>query len=169
MFAHLSLPSIPDVSRRTITGALVVGVAALVASVSFGHPLIGLGACVGLALGTLNFRLIGTSVAKVSSRDDGRTRGPLAVNTVVRMGIITVVTIGLLLVTPQLGFGVLGGLVAFQLILLVNVARSMMKAGGAGAMGEVIDVDASEPVVEPWRHPDPPVLGGGAGAGAGEG
>jgi hypothetical protein len=168
VFAHLSLPSIPDVSRRTLTGALVVGVAALVASVSFGHPLVGLGACVGLALGTFNFRLIGNSVAKVGSREDGRTRGPLAVNTAVRMGIITVITLGLLIVAPQIGFGILGGLVAFQLILLVNVARSMMKTGGADGIGEVIDVEASEPVVEPWRHPDPPVLGGGAGAGTGE-
>jgi hypothetical protein len=166
VFAHLSLPSIPDVSRRTLTGVLVIGAAALVASVSFGHPLIGLGACVGLALGTLNFRLIGTSVAKVSSRDDGRTRGPLAVNTVARMGIITAITLGLLLVTPQLGFGVLGGLVAFQLILLVNVARSMMKAGGTDGLAEVIDVEtASGPVVEPWRHPDPPALGDAVGEG----
>jgi hypothetical protein len=165
VFAHLSLPSVPDVSRRTISAALVVGIAALVASVSFGHPLIGLGACVGLALGTLNFRLIGNNVSKVSARADGRTRGPLAVNTVVRMGIITAVTIGLLLVSFQLGFGVLGGLVAFQLILLVNVARSMLKAGGASATGEVIDVEVSEPVVEPWRHSDHPVLGDGIGEG----
>ena len=166
MFAHLSLPNVPDVSRRTVSAALVIGVAALVASVSFGHPLVGLGAAVGLALGTLNFRLIGTSVSKVSSRADGRTRRPLAMNTLARMGIITVVTIGLLLISPQLGFGVLGGLAAFQLILVVNVARSMMKAGavdGAGAMSEVIDVDASEPVVEPWRHPDRPTLGDGTG------
>ena len=32
--------------------ALVVGVAALVASVSFGNVLVGLGACIGLGLGT---------------------------------------------------------------------------------------------------------------------
>jgi hypothetical protein len=143
----------------------VVGVAALVASVSFGHALIGVGACIGLGLGTLNFRLIGNSVAKVGARHDGRTRGPLAVNTVVRMGIITAVTLALLLVSFQLGFGVLAGLVAFQLLLLVNVARSMLKAGGASAMGDVIDAEVSEPVVEPWRPADHPALGEGTGEG----
>ncbi len=165
MFAHLNLPNVPDVSRRTVSAALVIGVAALVASVSFGHPLVGLGACVGLALGTLNFRLIGNTVSRVSARGDGRTRRPLAVNTVARMGIITVVTIGLLLISPQVGFGVLGGLAAFQLILLVNVARSMLKAGATGTLGEVIDVEASEPVVEPWRHSEHPALGDGVGEG----
>ncbi len=65
--------------------------------------------------------------------------------------------------SPQLGFGVLGGLAAFQLILLVNVARSMLKAGGIAAMVDAIDVEASEPVVEPWRHSDRPVLDDGAG------
>ncbi len=44
MFAHFSLPSVPDVARRTISMVLVVGTAALVASFSFGVPLLGLGA-----------------------------------------------------------------------------------------------------------------------------
>jgi len=51
VFAHFTLPSVPDVARRTVSAALVVGVAALVACVAFGHALLGLGACIGLALG----------------------------------------------------------------------------------------------------------------------
>ncbi|MGO8871376.1 MAG: hypothetical protein ACLQPH_08230 [Acidimicrobiales bacterium] len=141
MFAHFSLPDVPDVARRTVSSALVVGVAALVACVAFGHALLGVGACVGLALGTLNFRMIGNSVARVTAREDENKRRPLALNTLARMGIITVVTIGLLLVNASLGFGVLGGLAVFQVILLANVARSMAKAGPMTSVDDVINAN----------------------------
>ncbi|MGH9081519.1 MAG: ATP synthase subunit I [Acidimicrobiales bacterium] len=144
MFAHFSLPNVPDVARRTVSTVLVAGVAALVACIAFGQPLLGLGACIGLGLGTLNFRMVGNSVTRVSARPDANTRRPLALNTMGRMGIITVVTIGLLFVSPSLGFGVLGGLAIFQIILLVNVARSMAKAGPMTSVDEVISANVVE-------------------------
>lgn len=76
------------------------------------------------------------------------------------MGIITVVTIGLLLVSWQLGFGILGGLAIFQVLLLANVARSMVKAGAMTSLDDVIDAEA-EPVVDPRPSPDHPALGDG--------
>ena len=148
MITPLSMTNVPDVARRTVTGALVIGVAALVAAVSFGHPLVGVGAAIGLSLGVLNFRMVGSSVSRASRRSDGRTRRPLAVNTVGRMALITAVTIGLLIVSPQLGFGILAGLAVFQVLLVVNVARSVLKAGALPAT-DVIDVEATEPLVDP--------------------
>ena len=154
MFAHFSLPSVPDVARRTVSTALVVGVAALVACVAFGQPLLGVGACIGLALGTLNFRMIGNSVARVSAREDANRRRPLALNTLGRMGIITVVTIGLLFVSAGLGFGVLGGLAVFQVILLANVARSMAKAGPMTSVDDVISANVVEDdIIRTKPHP----------------
>jgi hypothetical protein len=144
MFAHFSLPNVPDVARRTVSSALIVGVAALVACVSFGHLLLGVGACIGLGLGTFNFRMIGNSVAKVSAREEENKRRPLALNTLGRMGIITVVTIGLLLVNASLGFGILGGLAVFQIILLANVARSMAKSGPMSSVDDVITANVVE-------------------------
>lgn len=141
MFAHFTLPNIHDVARRTVSSALIVGVAALVGCISFGHALIGVGACIGLTLGTLNFRMIGVSVGKVAAQDRPNKRRPLALNTLTRMGIISVVTIGLLFVSSQLGFGVLGGLAVFQIFLLVNVARSMAKAGPMSSVESVIDAN----------------------------
>jgi hypothetical protein len=149
VFAHFTLPSVPDVARRTVSAALVVGVAALVACVAFGHALLGLGACIGLALGTFNFRMIGNSVARVSVREDSNKRRPLALNTLGRMGIITVVTIGLLFVSPSLGFGVLGGLAVFQFILLANVARSMAKAGPMTSVDDLINANVVDDNVRP--------------------
>ncbi|HEY1989700.1 MAG TPA: hypothetical protein VGG43_09560 [Acidimicrobiales bacterium] len=144
MFAHFSLPDIPAVSRRTVTAALIIGVAGLVGCISFGKPMIGLGACIGLTLGTLNFRLVGASVIKVGKREDENKRRPLALNTVGRLGVISVITIGLLLLSFQLGFGVLSGLAVFQLVLLANVARSMMKFGPQGDGLDVSLLDAAD-------------------------
>jgi hypothetical protein len=141
VFAHFQLPSVPEVSRRTVSMALVVGVAALVAAVSFGHVLVGVGTCIGLSLGTLNFRMIGNSVARVSASGAENKRRPLAMNTLGRMAIVTVVAIGLLLVNKGLGFGVLGGLAAFQVILISNVARSMAKAGPMTSVDDVINAN----------------------------
>jgi hypothetical protein len=148
VFAHLSLPNVSEVARRTVFGALVVGVAALVAAVSFDHAFVGLGAAIGLALGTLNFRMVGNSVSRAAKRGDGRTKRPLAINTVGRMGLITVVTLGLLIVSPQLGFGILGGLAVFQLLLVVNVARSVLKTGRL-PVSDAIDVEVGDPVMDP--------------------
>jgi hypothetical protein len=145
------------VARRTVSTALVVGVAALVACVAFGHALLGLGACIGLALGTFNFRMIGNSVARVSGREDSNKRRPLALNTLGRMGIITVVTIGLLFVSPSLGFGVLGGLAVFQVILLANVARSMAKAGPMTSVDDVINANVVDDNIRPAAAPTPAI------------
>ena len=129
MFAHFELPDIPEVSRRTVAAALIVGVASLVAALSFGHLWIGVGACIGLALGTVNYRLVGVSVDKVAAMGTDNPKRPLAANTLGRLGIITVIALGLAFVNKGLGFGVLAGLAVFQLLLIVNVARSMAKAG----------------------------------------
>lgn len=152
MFAHFSLPNVGEVARRTTGAALVVGVAGLVAAVSFGYLLVGIGGCIGLALGLLNFRLIGVSVDKVTAMDVDNPKRPLAVNTLGRMGVITVIALGLCFVSKPLGFGVLGGLALFQVLLIANVARSMTSAGPMTSVDDVINanvVDDNEPVVSP--------------------
>jgi ATP synthase I chain len=157
VFAHFSLPDIPDVARRTAAMVLVTGVAALVAAISFEKPLLGLGACIGLALGMVNFRLIGTSVAKVSASQAANKRRPLAVNTFGRLGIITVVTLGLMTFSHELGFGILGGLAVFQIILLANVARSMAKAGPMTSIDDVINANVVDDNI--GHSTAPPALG----------
>ena len=157
MFAHFSLPSVPDVTRRTVSMVLVLGLAALVGCVSFGHVLLGLGVCIGLGLGTLNFRMIGNSVARVSASETDNKRRPLALNTLGRLGIITVVTFGLMAVSHQLGFGILAGLAVFQAVMLVNVARSMAKAGPMSSVDDVINANVID---DDHRAPStPPAIG----------
>ncbi len=138
MFAHFSLPDLAAVSRRTMLGALAVGALGLVGSLLLSAPLTGLGLCLGLGLGIVNFRLIQRSVVKVSGREDENKRRPLAMNTMGRLGLISAVALGLLFVDFDLGLGVMVGLALFQALLLLNVARSMFK------MGHLAPVDVAD-------------------------
>lgn len=114
-------------------GSLGAGVVGLIVCMLVSQPWVGLGLCIGLAVGISNFRLIQRSVVKVGQRVDQNKRRPLAMNTLGRMGVVTVIALGLLFLLPPLGFGLLGGLALFQFILLGNVTRSMLKMG-AGAI-----------------------------------
>jgi len=156
MFAHFTLPNVPDVARRTVAMVLVVGVATLVASVSFDKPLLGLGACIGLGLGTLNFRMVGNSVDRVAASGVANKRRPLALNTFGRLGIITVVTLGLMTFSHQLGFGVLGGLAVFQIVLIANVARSMAKAGPMPSVEDIVNANVIDDNIGQAPHPPSP-------------
>jgi hypothetical protein len=149
MFSRFSLPDIERVSRRTVFSALAIGIVGLVVSAAVSHALVGLGLCLGLGLGIGNFRMIQRSVLKVGSRGDENHRRPLALNTAGRLALISVLALGLLFVSFSLGLGVMAGLAVFQFLLLLNVARSMLKMGAGGAGlgvaglgGDVVNVPA---------------------------
>lgn len=132
MFDRFALPDVAAVARRTMVGALVVGVVGLVILLLLSQPWAALGLCIGLGMGMGNFRLIVRSVIKVGRRMGGSKRRPLAMNTLGRLMLMTVVALVLLWFIPTLGLGIVGGLALFQFILLANVTRSMLKAGGGG-------------------------------------
>jgi hypothetical protein len=129
MFANFALPDLARVSRRTALSALGFGIVGLIACLALGAPLTGLGLCLGIGCGMFNFRLVQRSVVKVSARDDENHKRPLAANTVFRLGAFSVVALGLLFLSFDLGLGVMVGLAAFQFFLLLNVAMSMFKMG----------------------------------------
>jgi len=135
MFPQLSLPDLARISRRAVFGSIALGVVGLVCCVALGASLVGLGLCLGIALGVANFRMVQGSVAKAGRRP-GPQRRPLALNTLSRLAIISAVALGLLFVSFDLGFGVLAGLAVFQFLLLFAVIRSIIKSGalsgGAG-------------------------------------
>jgi hypothetical protein len=132
VFEHSNLPDVAAVARRTMVGALVVGVVGLAALLFFDQPWAALGLCIGLGMGMGNFRLIVRSVVKVGKRAQANKRRPLAMNTLSRLMAMTVVALVLVWVITPLGFGIVGGMALFQFILLANVTRSMLKAGGGG-------------------------------------
>ncbi|MGD0321269.1 MAG: hypothetical protein ABSC00_06670 [Acidimicrobiales bacterium] len=130
-FSRFSLPQISTVARRTALGALGVGVLAFLGLALGGYAIFGLGMCIGLAMALANFRLIQAATVKAASSQREDKRRPLAMNTLGRMGAITVVALGLVFVSHQLGFGVLLGLAVFQFMLLANVTVAMLRDTGA--------------------------------------
>ncbi|GEM_PF-663548 len=134
VFSQVSLPEVARISRRTVFGSLAVGVAGLVLCVVLQATLVGLGLCVGIALGIANFRMVQGSVARAGRRP-GPKRRPLAMNTVSRLAVITAAALGLLFVSFDLGFGLLAGLAVFQFLLVVGVLRSLLKGAGLRGAG----------------------------------
>jgi hypothetical protein len=134
-FSHFSLPQISTVARRTALAAVIVGAIALIGLSLLGYAMVGLGVCIGLALAMGNFRLIAASTVKASASERADKRRPLVMNTLGRLGVISVIALGLVLLQRQLGFGALIGLAVFQFTLLGNVVVAMLRdpAMGAGA------------------------------------
>lgn len=178
MFERLQLPDVAAVARRTMLGALAVGVLGLVVLLLFSQTWAALGLCVGIALGIGNFRLIVRSVLKVGRRADANKRRPLAMNTLGRLMTMTVVALVLAWVKPPLGLGIIGGLALFQFLLLGNVTRSMLKAGlgpSGGGFAFLLGAGAADPLGAgdvPGAGDGPGAVAGGtrdAGGAAGEG
>jgi hypothetical protein len=130
VFSHFSLPQISTVARRTSLGALCIGGVAVVGLGLLGHALVGVGICIGLVLALGNFRLISLATVKASTSGRVDTRRPLAMNTLGRLGVVTVIALGLVFVSRSLGFGTLLGLAAFQFTLLANVVMAMLREPG---------------------------------------
>jgi hypothetical protein len=140
VFERFQLPDVAVVARRTMVAALILGVVGLAALLFFDQPWAALGLCIGLGMGMGNFRLILRSVLKVGARAQANKRRPLAMNTLGRLMLMTVVALVLVWVDPPLGLGIIGGVALFQFLLLANVTRSMLKMGASAAAGEVVEV-----------------------------
>jgi hypothetical protein len=124
----LPLPEIAHVVRRAAFLAVFLGIAAVAVSAFVGNVLFGLGCCIGLGLGLVNFRMVTIAVARASRSKRANRRRPLAASTLGRLGMVSAVAIILLLVEAPLGFGTLVGLAVFEFVLLANVTVAMLRA-----------------------------------------
>jgi hypothetical protein len=124
--------ALAKVLRRTIVSAIVVGAAAIVVVLLLSVPWAALGLALGLGMAVVNLRFLDAGVAKLHT--DGETnnkvlRRAMGTKSVTRLGIITLVCIGLMLVNGALGIGAVAGLVIFQLLFVVNVGRVLISQG----------------------------------------
>jgi hypothetical protein len=108
------------VIRRTLRSALGLGILAVGAGIALGQALVGPGVIVGLGLGIFNNRLFQLSAARFTTEEGKVVRKPFASSVAVRLGLCTAVALLLVWLVPPLGWGVIGGLAAYQLLLLVN-------------------------------------------------
>ena len=122
------------VLRRTILSALIVGAVAVIITAFLGSLWGALGLIIGLALAIVNLRFLDAGIAKLKPEGEMSVsnkvlRRAMGTKSVTRLGIITVICIGLLLLNGALGIGAVAGLVIFQLLFIVNVGRIVMSQG----------------------------------------
>jgi hypothetical protein len=126
--------ALTKVLRRTILSALIVGAVAVVLIAFLGSLWGALGLIIGLGLAIVNLRFLDSGIAKLKpegeiSVSNKVLRRAMGTKSVTRLGIITVICIGLLLLNGALGIGAVAGLVIFQLLFVVNVGRIVMSQG----------------------------------------
>jgi hypothetical protein len=126
--------ALTKVLRRTIVTALIVGAVAVLLTALLGSLWGALGLVIGLGLAIVNLRFLDAGVAKLKPQGDMSVsnkvlRRAMGTKSVTRLGIITLICIGLLLLNGPLGIGAVAGLVIFQLLFVVNVGRIVMSQG----------------------------------------
>ena len=118
-------PHTPPITRTTLrrsaVAALVAGLLGVAVLVPMGEAGYALFGCVGLALGLLNSALVVRSVERFSDTRPSKVR--FSGSVLLRLGAITVLAFGLVLLFLPAGVAVFGGLAVFQLIA---VATSML-------------------------------------------
>lgn len=127
VFSSMSVPQLSGLARRTALVAAGMGVIALVASFALGYDLFGLGVCLGLLMALGNFRLIVRATAKASAVASAGARRPLVMNTLGRLGLISVVALVLAWLVRPFGFGTIIGLALFQFTLLANSLVTLLR------------------------------------------
>ncbi|GAB3133444.1 ATP synthase subunit I [Tsukamurella serpentis] len=126
-------PSVDGALTRgvvTFTNPFVIlaGLSVVVAgvSVAFGHTFLGIWFFVGGLLALLNAKLAVIKVATVTAEDEPR-KAPVAVNSMVRLGAVSVIAIVIAYFFRPDGLGVIFGLAAGQVILVLNTVIPVLK------------------------------------------
>jgi hypothetical protein len=131
-FADLELPALARVLRRTVISTLLVGAVGIVVALLLSAPFAALGIGIGVAVAIVNLRFLDSGVSKVETRGETNkkvVRRILGTRTATRLAIITAIAIGLLLLNGPLGIGTVIGLVIFQILFVINVARVIVTTG----------------------------------------
>jgi hypothetical protein len=124
--------ALAKVLRRTIVSAIIVGAAAIVITLLLSVPWAALGLAIGLAMAVVNLRFLDAGVAKLNTAGETNNkvlRRAMGTKSVTRLGVITLICIGLMLLNGALGIGAVAGLVIFQLLFVVNVGRVVISQG----------------------------------------
>jgi hypothetical protein len=116
------VPGVPAVAagnlRRSVIIAASVGVASVVVTGLLGHILMGIFACLGIALGAGNTWLVQRSVVTYSVSMATNKKALFTKNVLWRLAVITVIAVGAALLVRPDGLGVMVGLAVFQMIMI---------------------------------------------------
>jgi hypothetical protein len=121
------LNEIQRVVRRTVLSAIVVAVVVGGGAILLGHPYVAPGVVIGLGLALANHRVFQSSAMRFTTTEGVLSRKPFAGSVALRLGVCTAVAIGLLILNPSLGWGVIGGLALFQFLMLINAIVALLQ------------------------------------------
>lgn len=114
-----------NLRRSAIIGAALGVIAIVVLSVA-GHPLMGVFGFLGLALGAVNNRMLQKSVVRYAQTEVSRKQFRRGV--VSRLGLITLLAIGLGFFVKPDGLGVFVGLAVFQILMLIGASVPVFRS-----------------------------------------
>jgi hypothetical protein len=150
MLTDIPVLYVDVIVRRTIVACVVLAVVALGAGVLLDQPLAGAGVVLGLAGATVNHRFFQISTARYSNAEGHLQRKPYAGSVAARLGALTIIAFALLFLVRPMGFGMVGGLVAFQGLLMANAFGALWRyqrqqlagvAPSAAVMGSSHEID----------------------------
>jgi hypothetical protein len=127
MLADFPVLQVDAVVRRTLGSCAVLAVVAFGLTVAFGQVLAGAGVLVGLAGAVANHRLFQISTARYSTPEGHLERKPYTGSVLARLGALTAIAVALLYLARPMGFGMIGGLVAFQVLLMANALGALWR------------------------------------------
>jgi hypothetical protein len=113
--------------RRSTIVASVLGLLSIVVLAFYGHAFAGMFACIGLALGALNNRMLQRSVLRYAENETIR-RGQFSRKVFARLGLITAIAFGCAFLLRPDGLGVFVGLAVFQVLMLVGAAVPVFRS-----------------------------------------
>jgi hypothetical protein len=127
MYRNLPDIEIATVLKQTYIFAAVMAAVALIVSGLLGNILIGVGFIIGLVLGAFNGRGARRSIASFAAKGQQGRRQTFVFSGLARLALVTAIALVLLLVAKSLAWGALGGLAVFQLTMLANASRLMLR------------------------------------------
>lgn len=133
MLTAFPLSEIERIVKRTAIGALITGIGACAVAVLVGYAYFAPGMILGLALAIANHRFFQSSALRFTTPDGVVNRKPFAGSVALRLGACTAVAFGLLAWKQPVGWGVVGGLVLFQAVMLANATFALLAHTRRGA------------------------------------
>jgi ATP synthase I chain len=113
--------------RRSAIVAGVLGLASIVLASFLGHPLMGVFAFIGLALGAGNNWMLQRAVQRYGADPSG-AKARFSTRVFLRLGAITLIAIGFALLIRPDGLGIFVGLAVFQVLMLVGSALPVFRS-----------------------------------------
>ena len=130
--APLVLPSVAFRPVRLAIICAVIGAVVVAVAAYFGSVLFGLLFVLGLAMGLLNALAVKRAAMRITAQEHPLKK-QMAVNSMGRLAVLSVVALAIAFLVRPAGLGVLFGLALFQLLLVLTTTLPVLKALRSGA------------------------------------